>query len=82
VADPESARVLIASLRRTIPRGVARAGFGALREHRGCPREDSFGYYTRSVAITSDGSHSLTDSFSNIVGLAGSNRQCVNELEI
>jgi cation diffusion facilitator family transporter len=30
-----------------------------------------FGYYTRSVAITSDGYHSLTDSFSNIVGLVG-----------
>ncbi|MGE5816070.1 MAG: cation diffusion facilitator family transporter, partial [Acidobacteriota bacterium] len=31
----------------------------------------AFGYYTRSVAITSDGYHSLTDSFSNIIGLVG-----------
>lgn len=31
----------------------------------------AFGYYTRSVAITSDGYHSLTDSFSNVIGLVG-----------
>jgi cation diffusion facilitator family transporter len=31
----------------------------------------AFGYYSRSVAITSDGYHSLTDSFSNIIGLVG-----------
>lgn len=30
-----------------------------------------FGYATQSVAITSDGYHSLTDSFSNVVGLVG-----------
>jgi cation diffusion facilitator family transporter len=30
-----------------------------------------FGYATQSVAIISDGYHSLTDSFSNIVGLVG-----------
>ncbi len=31
----------------------------------------AFGYFSGSVAITSDGYHSLTDSFSNIVGLVG-----------
>ena len=31
----------------------------------------AFGYYTQSVAILSDGYHSLTDSFSNIIGLVG-----------
>lgn len=31
----------------------------------------AFGQITSSVAITSDGYHSLTDSFSNIVGLVG-----------
>lgn len=31
----------------------------------------AFGYSARSVAITSDGYHSLTDSFSNIIGLVG-----------
>jgi cation diffusion facilitator family transporter len=31
----------------------------------------AFGYATQSVAIISDGYHSLTDSFSNIVGLVG-----------
>jgi cation diffusion facilitator family transporter len=30
-----------------------------------------FGYSTQSVAIISDGYHSLTDSFSNIIGLVG-----------
>jgi cation diffusion facilitator family transporter len=30
-----------------------------------------YGYLTNSVAIVSDGYHSLTDSFSNIVGLVG-----------
>ncbi len=31
----------------------------------------AYGYFSGSVAITSDGYHSLTDSFSNIVGLVG-----------
>jgi cation diffusion facilitator family transporter len=31
----------------------------------------AFGYATQSVAIISDGYHSLTDSFSNVIGLVG-----------
>ena len=31
----------------------------------------AFGTFTSSVAITSDGYHSLTDSFSNVIGLVG-----------
>jgi len=31
----------------------------------------AFGYFSGSVAIVSDGYHSLTDSFSNVIGLVG-----------
>jgi cation diffusion facilitator family transporter len=71
VADSQGASLLIAHSSERY-RGISRVLIGVLLANATVAvAKLAFGYMTQSVAIISDGYHSFTDSFSNIIGLVG-----------